>query len=204
MDAATLERIFEPFFTTKPVGVGTGLGLAVVHGIVKSHDGGVVVHSEPGAGTTFELYFPVFEAEALPPPTELSPIPLGRGEHILFVDDEEPLAKMGKAVLERLGYRVTAQTSPAGALARLQAQPEAFDLVITDFNMPGMNGTALGEQALALQPRLRLILTTGYSASINAERARALGFRELLPKPYDMRDLGETVRRVLAESSGSS
>jgi two-component system NtrC family sensor kinase len=197
MDSATMEHIFEPFFTTKPVGLGTGLGLAVVHGIVKNHDGGIVVRSEPGVGTTFQIYFPVFESEVVAAPAAARPVPRGAGEHVLFVDDEEALARMGRAVLERLGYRVTHHTNSTEALAAFRAQPAAFDLVVTDYNMPGLNGVELGKQLLGARPDLRIILSTGFSATVNDEVARELGFCELMPKPYDMRCLGETVRRVL-------
>ncbi|KAF0170548.1 MAG: Multi-sensor hybrid histidine kinase [Limisphaerales bacterium] len=201
MDEATLARIFEPFFTTKPVGEGTGLGLAVVHGIVKSHDGGIVVSSEPGRGTTFALYFPVFEAEVVEPPATPQPVPRGRGEHILFVDDEEPLVRMGRAALERLGYRVTAMSSPVEALALFSANPAQFDLVITDLNMPGLNGPELARKLVAVRPDIRLVLTSGYSAAVTDEVAHELGFRELLPKPYDLRTLGETTHRALNETA---
>jgi len=197
MDEATRARIFEPFFTTKPVGEGTGLGLAVVHGIVKSHDGGIVVSSHLGRGTTFALYFPVFEAEVVEPPAVPQPVPRGHGEHILFVDDEAPLARMGRAALKRLGYRVTAATSPMEALAIFSADPAQFDLVITDLNMPGINGTELARRLAALRPDLRLVLTTGYSAVVTRDSVFAHGFRELLPKPYDLRSLGETTHRAL-------
>lgn len=197
MDEATLGRIFEPFFTTKAVGEGTGLGLAVVHGIVRSYDGCIVVQSQPGVGTSFQLYFPVFAAEAPaaapPPPTA----PRGGGEHILFVDDEEPLARLGTRMLERLGYRVTPHTDPAEALAVFRARPTDFDLVVVDYNMPGLNGTEFGAQVLEVRPVQRIILATGYSANLTPEAARDLGFRELMPKPYDLNRLGETVHRAL-------
>ena len=202
MAAATQARIFEPFFTTKPVGEGTGLGLSVVHGIMKNHDGGILVTSAPGQGTAFDLYFPVFETEAIEtaPAPAPGPVPLGAGEHILFVDDEEPMTKMGRSVLTRLGYRVTLFTNPAAAVAAFRAQPEQFDLVITDYNMPGMNGTTLGAQILSIRPEQRILLTTGFSADVTEAVARSLGFRELLPKPYDLRAIGEAVRRVLHAS----
>ena len=197
MDAATLAHIFEPFFTTKPVGSGTGLGLAVVHGIMRTHDGGIVVTSEPGVGTTFGLYFPVFEASAPESLAPSDPLPNGSGEHILFVDDEPALGKVGRNILLRMGYRVTLVSSPTEALASFLAQPGQFDLVITDNNMPGMSGTQLGTQILASYPGQRIILTTGFSANITEETARALGFAGLLPKPYNMRSLSEAVQAVL-------
>jgi PAS domain S-box-containing protein len=201
MDAATLARIFDPFFTTKPAGQGTGLGLAVVHGIVKNHDGGIVVESQPGRGTTFQLYFPVFAASIAETAAEPKPLPQGNGERILFVDDEEPMARMGQAVLERLGFQATATTNPAEALAWFREQPDRFDLVITDLNMPGLDGLALARELQAARPGVPLILATGYSASLDAAAARKLGFSELLPKPYDLRSLGAAAGRALNRES---
>jgi CheY-like chemotaxis protein len=197
MDRATQEHIFEPFFTTKDVGQGTGLGLAVVHGIMKSHDGGITVYSQPGKGTKFHLYFPVIETEVAELKSEAPPIPRGTGQHILFVDDEAALVGAGKKMLERLGYTVTTKTNSSEALKAVRDQPEAFDLVITDLTMPGMDGARLGEQMLRLQPKLPIIITTGYSGVMTFERVRELGFRELLNKPSTLRTLGETVHRVL-------
>jgi PAS domain S-box-containing protein len=197
MDRATLEHIFEPFFTTKGVGEGTGLGLAVVHGIMKSHYGGISVYSQPGQGTTFHLYFPVIETKATVREIEAAPIPRGQGEHILFVDDEEALADLGKKMLERLGYQVTMKTSPLEAIAAVRDQPERFALVITDLTMPVMDGVKLGGRLLQIQPRLPIVITTGYSGVLNTAKARKLGFRELLSKPSTARTLGEMVHRVL-------
>jgi PAS domain S-box-containing protein len=203
MDRATLEHIFEPFFTTKRVGEGSGLGLAVVHGIMKSHDGGIFVYSQPGEGTRFHLYFPVIETEAVARKIEAAPVPHGHGEHILFVDDEEALTRIGEKMLERLGYVVTIKTSPGEALAAVRDQPEEFNLVITDLTMPDMDGAKLGAQLLQLQPHLRLIIMTGYSGVMTAQKVRELGFRELLSKPISLRTLGETVHRVLQPTVSS-
>ncbi|HEX7571428.1 MAG TPA: response regulator, partial [Verrucomicrobiae bacterium] len=179
-------------------GEGTGLGLAVVHGIMKTHDGGISVDSQPGAGTTFHLYFPVLEITAVTPKTEeATPILRGQGERILFVDDEEVLAGLGQQILEGLGYRVTKTSSVLAAIAIVRASAEPFDLVITDLAMPVMDGVKLGEQLLQIQPHLPIILTTGFSGSMTAEKVRALGFRELLSKPSTARTLSETVQRVL-------
>jgi CheY-like chemotaxis protein len=197
MDSVTVEHIFEPFFTTKGIGEGTGLGLAVVHGIMKSHDGGISVYSQPGTGTTFHLYFPVVESGIAVPATEPAAIPRGQGERILFVDDEEVLASLGKKILERLGYHVTATSSVMEALAIIRAQAEPFDLVITDLAMPVMDGVKFGEQLLQLQPKLPIILTTGFSGFMTEEKVRELGFRELLNKPSTIQTLGEAVHRVL-------
>ncbi len=197
MDRATLDHVFEPFFTTKAVGEGTGLGLAVVHGIMKNHDGAISVYSHPGEGTTFHLYFPAYEAGPIEPTTEIKPIPRGQGERILFVDDEEALASLGRQLLDRLGYQVTMTTSVLEAVAIVQAQAKPFDLVITDLAMPIMDGVKFGGQLLQMQPNLPIILTTGFSGLMNAEKIRGLGFRELLTKPVTARVLGETVHRVL-------
>jgi len=204
MERATLEKIFDPFFTTKPAGEGTGLGLAVVHGIMKSHDGGVAVESEPGRGAVFHLYFPVIETTEPPPDAESTPIPHGQGERILFLDDEETLANLGKVVLERLGYTVTKKTSPLEVIAALRDRPDAFDLVVTDLTMPVMDGVKLGGELLQIQPRLPIILMTGHSGSMTAAKAQELGFRELLDKPSTVRSLGETVHRVLRQNKSSS
>ncbi len=203
MDSATLGRIFEPFFTTKPVGEGTGLGLSVVHGIVQNHDGTLLVESKPGVGTTFRVYFPVFETPVLEHAAVAAPLSGGHGERILFVDDEETLVRLAQTILERFGYRVTPFTSVTEALAHFRAQPDQFDLVITDLNMPGMNGSSFARELLALRPKLKMILTTGYSAMLTPEQVREMGFRALLPKPTELRAVGELVQRVLAEANAA-
>jgi signal transduction histidine kinase/ActR/RegA family two-component response regulator len=203
MDSATLEHIFEPFFTTKPVGKGTGLGLAVVHGIMRSHGGGISVYSQPGEGTVFHLYFPVIETEAATQQIEAAPVPRGRGEHILFVDDEEALAALGKKMLERLGYQVTIKTSALEAIAAVRDEPARFDLVITDLTMPVMDGVKLGSQLLQIQPHLPIIITTGYSGVMTPGKARELGFQGILTKPCAARTLAEAVHRVLQPTAST-
>lgn len=197
MDRQTLKHIFDPFFTTKGVGEGTGLGLSVVHAIMKSHDGGICAYSEPGIGTRFTLYFPAVATSVAVPAIKATTIAHGHGEHILLVDDEESLAEVGKQMLEHLGYTVTAKTSPLDAVTALREQPEMFDLAITDLTMPGMDGVELGRQLLEIQPRLALILSTGYSRMTTAQKLQELGFRELLIKPWTGRDLAEAVARAL-------
>jgi signal transduction histidine kinase/FixJ family two-component response regulator len=198
-----VERIFDPFFTTKEVGEGTGLGLAVVHGIMKSHDGGITVSSQLGEGTTFHLYFPVFMTKTVMCEIEDTPIPRGHGERILFVDDETALAEIGRKVLQRLGYVVTTKTSAHEALAAVRENPAAFDLVITDLTMPVMDGAKLGGQMLQIRPDLPMILTTGYSGLMTIEKVKELGFRDRMNKPCSARTLGETVRRVLDQKPKS-
>ncbi|WP_414665019.1 PAS domain S-box protein [Horticoccus sp. 23ND18S-11] len=197
MDAATLERIFEPFFTTKAPGEGTGLGLAVVHGIMQAHDGVVTVQSEPGQGTRFDLYFPAHLSPTPESPEAGQETPRGQGERILVVEDEIPLALMVKAVLQRLGYVVDLHTNPVEAVKALRTGPQQYDLVLTDLAMPGMTGTDLARQMLELRPDLPIVLTTGYSATLTPERARALGLREMVLKPLMSHALGDLVHRVL-------
>jgi CheY-like chemotaxis protein len=198
MDQATQDRIFEPFFTTKGPGEGTGLGLATVHGIMKSHDGAIGVESRPGEGTTFHLYFPAIATGAIEERAAETAAPRGRGEHILFVDDEAMLVGWGTRALERLGYRATGATSPADALAAVSANPARFDLVITDLTMPAMNGIQLAQRIREIEPELSCILTTGYSADITAESVQQFGIDALILKPITKQTLGEAVHRVLA------
>ncbi len=196
MDRDTLARIFEPFFTTKPPGEGTGLGLSVVHGIVASHGGAIDVASAPGRGTTFAVYLPVSAG-----PTPVVPVTaladLKGQERVLVVDDDAPVATVTQRVLERSGYRVTMRTSSADALALLRADPEQFDLLLTDQTMPVLTGMQLAEAVHALRPDLPIILTSGFADVPGAAERRARGIRELLLKPANPRDLASAVRRAL-------
>ena len=199
MDRATLNRIFEPFFTTKGPDQGTGLGLSVVHGIMKGHDGAVTVYSVPNEGTTFHLYFPAVAGETLelaPPP---APTPRGNGERILYVDDEEPLALLAQRMLLRLGYLVETKTRVLDALELLRAEPGRFDLVITDMTMPVMSGVDFAQRLVQMRPGLPVILTTGYPGSLKLEQIRAFGVREILLKPPSIQTLGAAVHRALTE-----
>jgi PAS domain S-box-containing protein len=200
MDRATLERIFEPFFTTKVAGEGTGLGLSVVHGIMQSYGGTITVYSQPGEGAVFHLYFPAHLTATSPPMAAEAPIPTGHGQRILFVDDEEVLALLGKKNLELLGYVVESSTNVTAALNTVLAHPQQFDLVITDQTMPGMTGTDFAKELLQIRPDLPIILTTGYAANLTLERVRALGIQDLLLKPHTLHSLGSAVHRVLARS----
>jgi PAS domain S-box-containing protein len=200
IDRHTMERIFEPFFTTKGPGEGTGLGLATVYGIVKDHDGAISVYSEPCAGTTFNIYFPVHGSAASEALVQSQPIAQGRGQHLLFVDDEAPLALLGKERLERLGYKVTTHTNSIEALEAFHACPAKFDLVITDYTMPRMNGADLAMDMLKVRPEIPVIMVTGYSSTINSERTTSIGIRELLMKPTTAQTIGEAVNRALAKN----
>ena len=191
----TMERIFEPFFTTKPPGEGTGLGLSVVHGLIKSFDGAITVYSEPGQGTMFNLYFPALEFDGESPRSEDRSEPRGRGERILFVDDEPVLAMLGERFLTRLGYTPVVQTDSQAALAHFKDNP--FDAVVTDLTMPHLSGIELARRLWEIRPGTRIILTTGYSATLDPQRAHDLGFRELLLKPYTAHGLGQCLQRAL-------
>ena len=197
-----LDRIFDPYFTTKEAGKGTGLGLAVVHGIVQSHGGAIKVYSEPGKGTTFHIYFPRVEISAEGPSLGLTEesLPRGKGEHIFLIDDEPVLLEIGKQMLEHLGYQVTVRTSSIEALGLFSSQPSRFHLVITDMTMPNMTGEKLAREILRIRPGLPIILCTGFSEHVTEEKAKALGIREFLMKPLTLKYLARAVRRNLPPS----
>ncbi len=200
MDRQTVERIFEPFFTTKQKEKGTGMGLSVVHGIVTSLGGIIRVDSNPGQGTVFDVYFPEAAGEAVQEVIEDSPIPRG-DELVLFVDDEEMMVDMGQAVLERLGYQVTARTSADEALEIFRANPDDFDLVITDQTMPDMTGVQFSKELLAIRPDIPIILCTGYSKKLSEKDLKAIGIRELAMKPLEIKTMAAIIRRVLDGSN---
>jgi signal transduction histidine kinase/CheY-like chemotaxis protein len=194
------ERIFEPFFTTRQATGGTGMGLSLVHGIVTKLGGAVYVRSEPGAGTTFEIFLPRLPAEtdaaAEPARRELR----GGTERILFVDDEELQVDFWTRALGRLGYDVVAMPSSADALEAFEADPDAFDLVITDQTMPHLTGESLARRFLELRPALPIILCTGFSKSVTPENVAAMGIRALLMKPCGILKMNETIRQALGET----
>ena len=196
MNKETLERIFDPFFTTKAIGEGTGMGLSVVHGIVKSHGGNISVYSEPGIGTTFHVYLPVVESISEARPETAEPV-RGGTESLLFVDDEAAVAEIGSETLKRLGYSVTTRTSSIEALELFRVKPGEFDLVIADYTMPNMNGADLTVEILRIRSDIPVILCTGFSHAITREKARALGIKEFVMKPIVGVELGKIVRRVL-------
>jgi PAS domain S-box-containing protein len=193
MSPETLRRIFDPFFTTKAPGEGTGLGLSVVHGIMDGHDGAVTVHSEPGEGTTFRLYFPVYNGEMTPSVLVEGPVPRGNGEAVLIVDDEELLSILIQTTLNNLGYAAEIATDPAAALELVRASPGRFKLVLSDQTMPGMTGLTLASHLKKVRADLPIILMTGYSLSLTADRIAEAGIRQLILKPVTIHSLGNAV-----------
>jgi signal transduction histidine kinase len=196
MERPVLNRIFEPFYTTKQPGEGTGMGLAVVHGIIKAHDGAILVQSEPEKGSCFELFFPSLDRVATSTPEMSPPVPTG-SERILLVDDEAPLVKVGEQMLVSFGYKVTTKTNSREALKVFKADPHQFDLVITDLTMPKMTGLDLSLQILELRADMPIILCTGFSEAIQTETVKSLGIRELAIKPIVWKDLAQVIRRSL-------
>jgi signal transduction histidine kinase/ActR/RegA family two-component response regulator len=194
MDAATLDRIFEPFFTTKEAGVGTGLGLAMVHGIVADHGGAINVHSRPGAGSSFEVYFR--QAKDLPADDDRTdaPLPIGRGETILIVDDEKPLVQLGEEMVAALGYEPIGFDDSTRALAAFRADPQRFDLVLADEIMPGMTGTRLAAALHAIRPDLPILLMTGFGGAVESAPTDAC---EILKKPLLPTDIAGGIARHL-------
>ncbi len=197
MDRAIMDRIFDPYFTTKEKDKGTGLGLAVVHGIVKSYKGDIRVYSELGEGTALHVYLPVIDTQVETEKTEdIAPIQKGT-ERILLVDDEEPIVQMEKEVLEQLGYHVTARTSSIEALEAFRAAPANFDLVITDTTMPNMTGVQLSQKILSTRPNIPIVICTGFSEQIDDERAKIMGISGFVMKPVIRSELAKIIRRVL-------
>ena len=197
MDRATLERIFEPFFTTKAAGRGTGLGLAVVRGIVKNHDGAITVASEPGRGSRFDVYFPVVDGEVTGKHKVVEALH-GNGERVLFLDDEEPLVRLASRMLDRLGYRVDAYTRASEALEAFRKEPARYDLVLTDLSMPGASGIDFAKSVLDIRPDVPVILTTGYIDPDDLELVQQIGISEVILKPTTIEEMGRSFRRLLA------
>lgn len=209
IDPATLQRLFEPFFTTKQVGQGTGLGLAVVHGVMRTHMGTVDVQSTPGVGSAFTLYFPALDevVEAVEP----EPVKTRRRTssntargHVMYVDDDQALVFLMQRALSRKGLKVSTYTDPQQALAALRENPADIDLLVTDYNMPGYSGVDLLRDAAAIRPGLPVALASGYVTPEIEQAAQAAGARALIHKPNDVEEMCETVQRLLRGESAAA
>jgi PAS domain S-box-containing protein len=198
MSPDILDKIFDPFFTTKQLGEGTGLGLSVVHGIVKQSNGHITAESELGRGSAFTAYFPQITGELAADATTDDMLPTG-SERILFIDDEEALVEMAEDILAELGYEVTSRMNSREALALFAADPSRFDLIITDQTMPGMTGINLAREALAIRADMPVIMCTGFSHIVNEDQAKAAGIRAFAMKPLTKREIAKTIRQVLDE-----
>jgi CheY-like chemotaxis protein len=199
MDDATVARIFEPFFTTKPAGQGTGLGLAVVHGIVGAHGGNIEVTSVEGLGTCFEIHLPLCESG--PAVSAVAPqpqVPQGAGQHVLYVDDDDVMRVMIQRLLGRLGYRATVCDGADAALALVRGDPSAFDMVVTDFDMPGQSGLQLAGHLLAIRPGLPIVISSGNVTEQMTRDALQAGVRALMHKQHTVEELGQVLAGMRA------
>ena len=200
MEKEVVERIFEPFFSTKEASEGTGLGLSVVHGIVKSHDGAITVSSTPGKGTTFDIFFPRTESSRIQEPQSSESTTKER-EVILLVDDEEMMVDVTRQILERLGFDVIAKTSSIDALEAFQEEPDEFDLVITDQVMPNMTGTQLARSLISIRPDIPVILCSGFPEDVSTEELKSIGIKEFFMKPISREEIAVIIRAVLDKNS---
>ena len=198
MDAETQKRIFDPYFTTKKTQEGTGLGLAVVHGIILSHHGQIAVYSEEGKGTSFHVYLPlVEESRQTKGEIDEQAVIQGKNEHILFVDDEEKLVHVAEESFPVSGYQITAHTNPLIALENFKKQPDKYDIIITDMTMPGMTGIELADKIKKMRPDMPIILCTGYSELVSREEVLSTGIKKYLQKPVTMKTLVKIVGEIL-------
>ena len=197
MPKELLGRIFEPFFTTKDPGQGTGLGLSVVHGIVKSHDGVILVQSQPGQGTEFQIFLPVQEKSQTAPRKKSKPVPSGSGQHILLVDDEPSICDVLSQMLSRRGYLVTAHSNPQAALKAFRARPGEFDLLFTDLTMPGMTGVELAKRVFEVRPDLPVVLATGFGGDVVADTTNHTHILKVLEKPISPNVVADIMHEIL-------
>jgi C4-dicarboxylate-specific signal transduction histidine kinase/CheY-like chemotaxis protein len=203
MTQSVQKKIFDPYFTTKEIGKGTGLGLAVVYGIIKEHKGDITVSSEEGKGSTFNVYLPLMKTNIIPVLDNQSlKLPTGT-ENILLVDDEISVAKLEGQILSRLGYNITEQTNSFVALNEFKTNPEKFDLVISDMAMPNMTGDQLAREILSIRPDMPIIICTGFSERVNKEQAEIIGVKGFLMKPFIINDIAQMVRNVLDKAKNS-
>jgi len=200
MDKNLIEKIFNPFFTTKKKEKGTGMGLSVVHGIVRSSGGSIHVYSEPGKGSEFRVYLPVIQSISKESKVQKKEFIRGGTETILLVDDESAIISMEKQMLERLGYQVVSRSSSIEALEAFRVAPDKFDLVITDMAMPKMPGDELAAEMIKIRPATSILLCTGFSEAISEEKAASLGIKGLLMKPMILKELAQTIRTIFDHS----
>ena len=200
MDKALQEHIFEPFFTTKETGKGTGLGLAMVYGIVKSHSGYITCESEPDRGTSFKIYFPVIEKETATRGKEEAEGPLeGGSEAILLVDDEENIRQLGKEVLTSYGYTVMTAPDGESALELYRKEYDQIDLIILDLSMPGMGGKKCLKELVKINPQAKVIIASGYSVNGPTKETIEAGAKAFVGKPYEVNQILKVVREILDE-----
>jgi PAS domain S-box-containing protein len=204
MDDTVLDRIFEPFFTTKPTGQGTGLGLSVVHGIVKGHEGSVTVQSRPGNGTEFRIYLPEAQERQVQHQPAPASKPPGTVERIMYVDDEEPLVVLATRWLGRLGYEVTGFSDSTQALEAFRARPFDFDAVISDFSMPGLSGLDLVREIVKVRKDVVVVMSSGYLRLEDHRRAKDLGAVDVVLKPQSMAEFGRILHRILSDRQAAA
>ena len=200
IDPAIIDRIFDPYFTTRPVGDGAGLGLSVVHGVVRNHGGALKVESDPGKGTVMHVLFP--EAAEEDGEVAKGPGENSRGRRILLVDDEPALAAMNRKMLEKMGHTVLDRTNPKEALSDFRQDPAAYNIVLTDMTMPQMSGEELVAEVRKIRPDIPIIFCTGFGDRLNDARVAALGVSAFLKKPYGMAELGEALKKAAAKRAG--
>lgn len=199
IDKAIIDRIFDPFFTTKKPGEGTGLGLAVVHGIVKSLEGAITTRNIHGHGAEFGIYLPLLEEENGGIDLDMESTYTGGKERILFVDDEENITRIAREMLAKMGYEVTATTSSANALEIFRLNPGSFDVIISDQTMPGMTGAVMASEILKIRPDIPLIISTGFNGITNNTLLKSIGINEFIMKPFTMATLDHTIRKIIAQ-----
>jgi signal transduction histidine kinase len=204
MTPEVLSSIFDPYFTTKDLGEGTGLGLSVVHGIVKDHGGAIEVQSEPGVGTTFTLYFPTVQRKTSSNGIDSGASLPGGEERILLIDDEPSILRLNRSILRELGYRVSSESDSQRALEQFRATPEAYDLIHTDMTMPKLTGDRLAKSIRSIRQDIPIILSTGYNRKMDESQAKKLGIDLLMMKPVSRKVLAKEIRRLLDERSGAS
>jgi len=199
MSKEVSSRAFDPFYTTTEKGQGTGMGLSVVHGIVKRYKGSIRLESQLGSGTIFEIYLPVFDKETNSRSEKEGQLLFG-SERILFIDDEEVQTDLGKELLEKLGYRVDIETDSTKALERFKQDPDAWDVIVTDMTMPKLSGSQLSRKILSIRPYIPIILCTGYHEQMTREKALEIGIKDYVRKPVILKEMSKLLRKVLGEN----